>query len=261
MNKPIGIFDSGIGGLTVTREIVENLPNEDITYFGDTARVPYGSKSKETITRFSKEIVEFLLEKKVKLIVVACNTASTNALPELEKVYSNIPFVGVIQPAVDRALSIAKRVIGVIGTKATIESDVYPNTLGKRFKVVQKGCPLLVPIAEEGLFDKSFTKDIIDYYLKSLKREKVDTLILGCTHYPILKDLIGDVMGPGVNLVDSAIEVAKYVRELLAKNRIEARNRLPRYHFYFSDITRSQNKLVEKFFGRKVKLYKITLDM
>ncbi len=260
MNESIGIFDSGIGGLTVAREIIKELPNEDIIYFGDTARVPYGSKSKDTITRFSREIVEFLLEKRVKLIVVACNTASSNALPELEDYYSDIPFVGVIKPAVDKALSLARAVIGVIGTNATINSDVYLNALGQKFTIVQKACPLLVPIAEEGLGEKSFTREIVEFYLNPFKRRDVDTLILGCTHYPILKDVIGDVMGPKVNLIDSAIEVARYVRVLLNKNGLESAQRIPKHQFFFSDITGNQVDLVERFLGRKEELKSVTVE-
>ncbi|MCK4256993.1 glutamate racemase [candidate division WOR-3 bacterium] len=260
MTKPIGIFDSGIGGLTVAREIITTLPNEDVIYFGDTARVPYGSKSKETITRFSKEIVEFLLEKGVKLIVVACNTASSNALSELKSVYKNIPFVGVINPGVKKALSVANRVIGIIGTKATIGSGIYSTALGDRYMVIQKACPLLVPIVEEDLVEKPFTEKIVEFYLHSLKRERVDTLILGCTHYPMLKSVIQNAMGSEVKLVDSAVEVARFVRILLNKKDIKNDSRTPKYNFYFSDITGNQNTLVERFLGRKVELSKITLD-
>jgi len=259
MNKPIGIFDSGIGGLTVAREIIKTLPYEDIIYFGDTARVPYGSKSKETITRFSKEIVDFLLGKKVKLIVVACNTASSNALPELESNYKDIPFVGVVKPSVKKALSLAKRVIGVIGTRATIESGIYSTVLGDRFKIVQKSCPLFVPLVEEGFINTPFTREITEFYLNPLQKENVDALILGCTHYPMLKNVIGDVLGEEVNLVDSAVEVATFVGELLDTEGTKNSRRTPTYSFYFSDIPQNLSKMVDRFLGRKVEIEKIFL--
>lgn len=259
MNKPIGIFDSGIGGLTVVEEIIRTVPYEDIIYFGDTARVPYGSKSKETIIRFSKEIVEFLLEKEVKLIIVACNTASSNALPELQSIYNNIPFVGVVKPGVERALLLSKGVIGVIGTRATIESNLYSIALGDRFKIVQKACPLFVPLVEEGLTETPFAREIAEFYLNSLKKEYVDTLVLGCTHYPMLKIIIGDVMGDKINLVDSAVEVARFTGELLDKNCIKNKKRTPKYSFYFSDVPENLNNTVERFLGRKVQLKRVYL--
>jgi glutamate racemase len=259
MNRPIGIFDSGIGGLTVVREIIKTLPYEDIIYFGDTARVPYGSKSKETIIRFSKEIVEFLLYREVKLIVVACNTASSNALTELKTIYNGVPFVGVIKPGVEKALSIAKGVIGVIGTRATIESSIYSAALGNRFKIVQKPCPLFVPLVEEGLIETPFTREIVEFYLNPLKKKNVDALILGCTHYPMLKSVIHDVMGDKVNLVDSAVEVARFVGKLLDEDSMKNGKKTPKYGFYFSDIPENLSKTVEKFWGRKVELKKAYL--
>ncbi len=259
MNEPIGIFDSGIGGLTVAKELIRALPYEDIIYFGDTARVPYGSKSKDTIIRFSKEIVEFLLKKNVKLIVIACNTASSNALNSLKAKYREIPFVGVIKPAAERALLLARKTIGVIGTRATIESGIYSTILGKRFKITQKSCPLFVPLVEEGLTDEIFTKEIAKFYLDDLKKENIDTLILGCTHYPILKPIIRETMGEEVNLVDSAVETAKFVSKLLREKGKENFKRKPQYVFYFSDIANSMSETVERFLGRKVKIKKTIL--
>jgi len=260
MNKPIGIFDSGVGGLTVAREIMKALPYEDIIYLGDTARVPYGSKSKETIIRFSKEIVEFLTEREVKLIVVACNSASSNALLEIEKIYNNIPFVGVIRPGIDKALSLAKKVIGVIGTRATIESGIYSTALGAKFRVVQKPCPLFVPIVEEWLLDRPFTREIVEFYLKEQRKERVDTLILACTHYPLLKPVISDVMGEEVGIVDSAVEVARFVKMLLDKNGMRNKKRRPQYTFYFSDVPWFIDDMVERLLGRKVEIRKADFD-
>ncbi|OYD16252.1 glutamate racemase [candidate division WOR-3 bacterium JGI_Cruoil_03_44_89] len=259
MNRPIGIFDSGIGGLTVVKEIIKTLPYEDIIYFGDTARVPYGSKSRETIIRFSREIVEFLLERGVKVIVVACNTASSNALPELESLYNGTPFVGVIKPGVKRALSLARSVIGVIGTRATIESGIYSTALGDEFKIVQKPCSLFVPLVEEGLIETPFTMEIAKFYLNPLKKEHVDTLILGCTHYPMLKTVIHEVMGEGVDLVDSAVEVARFVGGLLDKGGTRNGRRIPDYSFYFSDMPGNLSEIVERFLGRSVELKNVYL--
>lgn len=261
MNKrPIGIFDSGVGGLTVASQIRKILPGEEIIYLGDTARVPYGTKSKETVTRFSKENAQFLLRFKVKLIVVACNTASSLSLPALIRSF-NVPIVGVIRPGVSKALEIAKAdAVGVIGTRATILSDAYARHLRREepaLKVISKPCPLLVPLVEEGWLDNSITLNIVKDYLDIFKKEKVKTLILGCTHYPLLKPIIKRVMGGGVKLIDSAEETAKVVKEILSKKGLLSNGRATRSHKYFvTDEPSAFKKVGERFLGRRIKSIK-----
>ena len=217
----IGVFDSGIGGLTVLKEIRKVLPNEKIFYFGDTARVPYGEKTKELITRYSKEIVEFLLEKKVSAIVVACNTATALALEELKKTFK-IPIVGVIKAGARTAISTTKSGnIGVIGTKATVNSKRYEEEIKKlseSVKVVAKACPLFVPAVEEGILDGKLVDQIIKTYLDDFEKE-IDTLILGCTHYPLLKSAIGKIY-TDLNIVDPARETALDLKEILEEKNL-----------------------------------------
>jgi glutamate racemase len=220
---PIGIFDSGVGGLTVTRQIHRALPNEDLVYLGDTARVPYGSKSPSTVVRFACEDTQFLLQQHVKAVVVACNTCSAWALPILEKKFP-VPVFGVITPGVVAALQASEtKRIGIIGTNATIRSKAYTNGIMARCetaKVFAKACPLLVPLVEEGWTNHVVTQTILRDYLTPMLRQKMDTLILGCTHYPLLKNAIRKVVGPDVALVDSAESCARYVREHLENRRL-----------------------------------------
>jgi glutamate racemase len=215
---PIGIFDSGVGGLTVVRQIHRVMPHEDLVYLGDTARVPYGTKSPSTVVRFSCEDTGFLLQQNVKAVVVACNTASAWALPTLQKRF-NVPIFGVILPGVRSALERTRTGrVGVIGTGATIRSKAYSNGLLARHdtvKVFTRACPLLVPLVEEGWMNHRVTREILREYLGPLRRRRIDTLILGCTHYPLLKPAIRAVMGPGVALVDSAESCARFVKERL----------------------------------------------
>ena len=212
----IGVFDSGIGGLTVLKEIRKVLPNEKIFYFGDTARVPYGEKTKELITRYSKEIVEFLLDKEVSAIVVACNTATALALEELRKTFK-IPIIGVIKAGAKTAINTTKSGnIGVIGTKATVNSKRYEEEIKKlseNVKVIAKACPLFVPAVEEGILDGKLVDQIIKTYLDDFEKE-IDTLILGCTHYPLLKSAIGKIY-TNLNIVDPARETALDLKEIL----------------------------------------------
>lgn len=233
---PIGVFDSGIGGLTVVRELRKVLPSEDIVYLGDTARVPYGTKSPGTVVRFAQEDTRFLVQQNVKAVVVACNTCSAWALPVLEKKF-NLPVFGVILPGVRAALdkSRAHR-IGIIGTSATIRSKAYANAILARSdsaQVFARACPLLVPLVEEGWTRHPVTATVLREYLQPLLARRIDTLILGCTHYPLLKPLIRKVTGPRVALVDSAESCAHYVRErlghlnLLAQKRRRAGTILP----------------------------------
>ncbi|HXJ60118.1 MAG TPA: glutamate racemase [Verrucomicrobiae bacterium] len=225
---PIGIFDSGIGGLTVVRQIRRVLPHEDLVYLGDTARVPYGTKSPSTVVRFSCEDTRFLLQQNVKAVVVACNTASAWALPTLQERFE-VPIFGVILPGVRAALerTHAGR-IGVIGTGATIRSKAYSNGLLARndaVKVFARACPLLVPLVEEGWLNHRVTREILGEYLGPLRRRRIDTLILGCTHYPLLKPAIRAVLGRGVALVDSAESCARFVRERLEHLQLLLRSR------------------------------------
>lgn len=255
-NSPIGIFDSGLGGLTVVKEIIRVLPHENIIYFGDTARVPYGTKSKKTIEKFSSQNTRFLTKFKVKLIVVACNTSSSLALNLLKRTFK-IPITGVIEPGAKQALLKTKNGrVGVIGTRATISSGVYQKALTgykRKIRVFAISCPLFVPLVEEGWLGKDVTKAIAYNYLKPLKSKKIDTLILGCTHYPLIKATIRKIMGPGVQLVDSAGAVASEVKCILDEKGLRAGGRRrPRYQFFVSDEPQFFSKEGSKFLGRKI---------
>lgn len=246
IKRAIGIFDSGIGGLTVAKEIIKYMPNEDIIYFGDTARVPYGNKSSDTIKKFSLEIANFLLTKNIKILVIACNTASSYALEYLQNMI-DIPIIGVIQPGAEAARKITKnKKIGVIGTKGTIASKSYEENLKKmdaKLRIFNKACPLFVPLVEEGWVDKEVSYLVTNEYLSKLKRKGIDTLILGCTHYPILKNVIARVMGKKIQIVDSAVETAIKVKQTLEEyNLLETDTlgmgySLGKYVFYVSDDT------------------------
>lgn len=239
---PIGVFDSGVGGLTVAREIMRQIPNEKIVYFGDTARVPYGSKSKETVTRFSRQIVRFLQSFQVKTIVVACNTASAYALDELER-ETEIPMIGVVKPGAKTAVEVTKNGrVGVIATDATIGSQIYTKyikELNKDVTIYGKACPLFVPLVEEGLWQDPVTDEIAGRYLAELIDIDIDTLILGCTHYPLIRSTLGKIMGEQVALVNPAYETARELKELLEQKGL-LNQELPRlganqYLFYVSD--------------------------
>ena len=254
--QPIGVFDSGIGGLTVVKALVEDLPSESIIYFGDTARVPYGTKSKTTIVRFSLENVEFLLRYGVKCIVIACNTSSSWALPTLRK-YFKVPIVGVIRPGALAAVRQTRnKRIGVIGTNATINSRAYEIAIERidpTIKVFSQSCPLFVPLVEEGWLNGSACREIAERYLDPLKRQRVDTLILGCTHYPLLAQTIRQILGPSVTLVDSAKQTATEVRGVLmgGDTLCDSRSR-PRYRFFVTDETQQFNRIGQRFLGQVV---------
>ena len=241
-NNPIGVFDSGVGGLTVAREIMRQLPNERIVYFGDTARVPYGSKSKETVTRYSGQIVRFLETQDVKAIVVACNTASAYALEELEKEV-DIPMIGVVKPGTRAALeATVNKKIGVIGTEATINSGIYSRYIKENdsdVTIIGKACPLFVPLVEEGLWEDPVTDEIARRYLTELVDSGIDTLILGCTHYPMLRSTVGKIVRQQVTLVNPAYETARELKALLAEQGLESEHRpelgTELYRFYVSD--------------------------
>lgn len=241
-DAPIGVFDSGVGGLTVVREIMRQMPNEKIIYFGDTARVPYGSKSKETVTRFSKQIVRFLQIHNVKTIVVACNTASAYAIEELEQEL-DIPIIGVVKPGAKMAVDKTQNGrIGVIATEATIGSGLYTKYiqgLRKDTVIYGKACPLFVPLVEEGLWQDPVTVEIARRYLTELIDLDIDTLILGCTHYPLIRSVIAQVMGEHVTLVNPAYETAIALRQLLEEHDLLQEQAPPLgsnpYQFYVSD--------------------------
>jgi len=252
--RPIGVFDSGVGGLTVVREIKKALPEEDIVYLGDTARVPYGTKSQKTIKKFAVEDVMFLLKHKVKLIVIACNTVSSVALNFLKETFPEIPIFGVVEPGVKEALRVTKSGnIGVIGTIATIKSGAHEKALlnaKEDLKVYTKPCPLFVPLAEEGITQGKIANDVISLYLHDLKG-KIDALILGCTHYPLLKKAIKGFMGSDVTLVDPAVEIAKTVKTFLEKNNLlnKAGGELS---IHLTDVPPHYKELIERFLGQKV---------
>ncbi len=262
--RPIGIFDSGVGGLTVVREILRQLPDENIIYFGDTARVPYGTKSAETVTRYSLEIADFLLSKNVKSIVVACNTASALALDALKKKYP-LPIPGVINPAVAKAVAATKsKKIAVIGTEATISSKAYQNEIKKRsgsVSVYAKSCPLLVSLVEEGWLNNKITMDVLRIYLKEIVSKKIDTLILGCTHYPLLKNAIAKTVGRNIKIIDSASSVVSELKELFASAELLSNDKNPKKIFYVSDSPERFRKIGERFLKTKFNdnIKKITL--
>ena len=225
MNAPIGVFDSGIGGLTVAKEIMRQIPGESLVYFGDTARVPYGSKSKNTVCKYSKQIAKFLLTQDVKAIVIACNTASA---------------LDVVQPGARMAAASTKNnKIGVIGTQSTIKSGIYESYLHKinpELTVVSKACPLFVPLVEEGLFEDRITEDVVSRYLHDMKEYEIDALVLGCTHYPLLRGVIGREMGESVKLVNPAYETAKSLKDLLKeKDLLNVSGEKPEHKFFVSD--------------------------
>ena len=239
MNAPIGVFDSGVGGLTVVRELVRQLPNENVIYFGDTARVPYGSKSKETVLKFSRQIVRFLMTKNVKAIVVACNTASALALEDMRDELS-VPVIGVVRPGAKMAAEVTNtKSVGVIATDATIKSHIYNDyirQLDPSVTVVGKAYPLFVPLVEEGLLEDRITDDMVDRYLSELKQYNVDALVLGCTHYPLLINPIKRYMGDEVTLVNPAYETAKDLKKLLEANSLlNTDSKKATYDFYVSD--------------------------
>ena len=238
-NRSIGVFDSGLGGLTAVKQIMRELPDESIVYFGDTGRVPYGTRSEETIIKYSKNDVNFLIEKGVKLIVVACGTVSSVALETLKKEYA-IPIIGVVESAVIAAISATKnKKIGIIGTPGTIKSGAYERLIKEKSpdaETFSAACPLFVPLVENGHFDTEVAKLVIKEYLEPIKESGADTLILGCTHYPLLEKSIGEFMGDGVTLINAGAEVAKLLKAYFAKSGMECdKSEKKSYRYYVSD--------------------------
>jgi len=254
--RPIGVFDSGIGGLTVAAALRELLPAENIFYIGDTARVPYGGKTQGTIERYSIEISGLLLAEQAKMIVVACNTASALAVPRLQEILK-VPVVGVIQPGAKAAVAATRNgKIGVIGTKATVHSRAYERAIHEvnpDLQVISKPCPLLVPLIEEGWLDDAITDQVIRRYLEKLIREDIDTLVLGCTHYPLLTTAIKKFVGPEIRLVDSAQNCALAVRELLKMEKMAApKTHLGRLHVALTDASDGFLRVAEEALGLQV---------
>jgi glutamate racemase len=253
---PIGVFDSGMGGLTVVRELMKQLPSESIIYFGDTARVPYGPKSPDTVLRYSREITSYLRGQGVKALVIACNTATAHALPALREEFQ-LPIVGVIEPGARAAAGATKTGhIGVIGTAGTIRSRAYEKEIMKLLpeaQVTAQACALFVPLVEEGWLDTEPTRAIARNYLAPVVAAKVDTLVLGCTHYPLIKTVIGNVVGRNVRLIDSAHETAREVGEILRANGLE--NDVPngaRYRFIASDAPDTFLSMGQRFLGSAI---------
>ena len=256
---PIGIFDSGIGGLTVANAIRKILPNEQLIYFGDTAHMPYGDKSPEAIKFYSLKIAKFLLDKQCKVIVIACNTASSHAFHELLHFLGDqVPIINVIDPVVDMMVKKGQdKKIGVIGTKSTIRSDIY----AKKFKaenpdieVSSLATPLLAPMIEEGFFDNNISKTVINSYLSSSKLKKIDSLILACTHYPLIKPEISSFYKGKVNIINTAEIVAQHVKDRLADLKLLNDEPAKKHQFFVSDYTPSFAKSTRLFFGEKINL-------
>ena len=261
-NLPIGIFDSGVGGLTVYKALHERLPNERFVYLGDTARVPYGTKSLATVERYAVENAKFLEAHGIKMLVVACNTASALALPAIRRAV-NVEVVGVIEPGARAAVTLATdNRIGVIATEATVQSHAYRyaiSVIDQAATIIERPCPLFVSLAEEGWADSTVALDVAREYLKDISSQSVSTLVLGCTHYPILRKVIGEVVGPGVTLIDSGEATAAEVKTFLKKSELAHSDTSALYeerhlcddldHFYVTDAARRFAKVAERFLG------------
>lgn len=263
--SPIGLFDSGIGGLSVARQVMQMLPNENIVYFGDTARVPYGTKSPETVIGYSLQAAAFLRSQGVKLIIIACNTASAVALQAVQ-LASDVPVIGVIQPGAAAAVMVTRNSrVGVIGTQGTVQSLAYQNAITdivSSISVLAQPCPLFVTLAEEGHIYHPGTLIFAREYLHPLLRQSIDTLILGCTHYPLLQPSISEVCGTAVTLIDPGIATAQEAFRLLeASNMLNTSSSLPRYEYYLTDLPLKFIEVGERFLGRKLDhVHRVQLD-
>jgi glutamate racemase len=254
--KPIGVFDSGIGGLTVVHALLRELPNENIVYFGDTARVPYGPKSPQVVREYAAQDVDFLMAKDIKMVVIACNTVSAVALDVVQK-RARMPVVGVIIPGAGAAAAATrKRRVGVIGTIATVNSNAYTNAIqqiDRQVQVFSRACPLFVPLAEEGWIDHKVTELVAKEYLFPFKLEKIDTLILGCTHYPVLRNAIRSAVEPNVTLIDSGSATAAEVSRVLDENGLRnSSTDRPNLQFFVSDFPSKFTEIGERFLGQKM---------
>jgi len=253
-DNPIGVFDSGIGGLTVVRALMERLPFENIIYFGDTARVPYGVKSVETISSYARQITEFLVQQQVKVLIVACNTMSAVAFQVIEDM-SPVPVLGVVDAGASRAVAEThNKCVGVIGTPATINSNAYARAISKHdpeIRIFSQSCPLFVPLVEEGWLDHQVTRLTAQEYLKPVVAQNIDTLVLGCTHYPLLKPLLQEILGDKIRLVDSARAIAEETGELLSGKDLRIRQQKPpEYRYYVTDVPIRFQGIGERFLGR-----------
>lgn len=257
-NAPIGIFDSGIGGLTVVRAVMDALPNEDIIYFGDTARVPYGIKSVETVKQYAVQITEFLMTQKVKMILIACNTVTAAAEAEVRAAAGDVPVLGVIEAGAIAALQAQQRHhrIAVIGTLATVGSGAYQTSLQKldpKVQVFSKACSLLVPLAEEGWTDNGIAELTLRNYLEDIRGMNIDSLILGCTHYPLFKDTIERVLdNADVSIIDSAVSIADMAKKVLGELNLMNTIHDPSFNCYVSDKPQRFQQLAERFLGKKI---------
>jgi glutamate racemase len=254
-NRPIGVFDSGVGGLTVVRSLSKVLPNESIYYVGDTARVPYGNKSKSSIIKFSEQITKWLLKQDCKIIVIACNSASSLALNHL-KSHLLTSIIGVIEPGIKSALKNTKsKKIGVLGTRATINSSIYFKKfkeIDKKISVFSKACPLLVPLVEEGFISGHIPLSICNHYLNKFKKIEIDTLILACTHYPLLASIISQVLGPSIKLIDSSLATADEVKTILKENDLLSNRDVKEVKCYVTDYTKTFKTIVDRFFKSNI---------
>lgn len=254
--RPIAVFDSGLGGLTVVKALHTHLPNENIIYFGDTARVPYGNKSQDLIQKYSAEIAKFLIQKDAKLIIVACNTATALALDYLKEKFDT-PIIGVIDPGAEAAQTITKnKKIGIIGTLATIRSGAYEKALSQldsAFQSFSKPCPLFVPLIEEGWITGDVPAQVANTYLSELIQNKIDTLILGCTHYPLLEPILTDIVGDNIQIVDSAETTAIYARhQLESRQLLNNENEIGKLENYVTDLPVRFKRVARQFLGREI---------
>lgn len=256
-NRPIGVFDSGLGGLTAVREILQIMPNEHVVYFGDTGRVPYGTRSRETIIKYARQDAGFLLSKEVKMVIAACGTVSSVASEVCQQI--PVPFTGVVEPtALAASLATRNQRVGVIGTTATILSGSYRralNALNLDIQVFEQDCPLFVPLVENGFADPDdpVAQLVAERYLTPLKQHNIDTLIMGCTHYPILREVIGKVMGREVTLIDSGRETAHYAAEMLRReDALCGKDQQPDSQFYVSDRVEGFSKAASVFLGQNI---------
>ncbi|MFZ5969162.1 MAG: glutamate racemase [Bacillota bacterium] len=255
-NRPIGIFDSGVGGLTAVPHIMRELPSERFIYFGDTARTPYGSKAKSTIKNFTMQIADFLVHKNVKMLVIACNTITSTCLEDLQAYYPNLPIVGIIEPAAKKISMTcsARHRIGIIGTKATIHQRAYINAITRynpQLRIYESPCPIFVPLIEEGIIDNPIMELSVKYYLDEfVDNYQLDTLVLGCTHYPLIRQII-ERLYPQLKIVDPSFEIVESVKETLMKHNILAHQSAYQNIFYASDLSENFMNMISSIFGKE----------
>lgn len=263
-NRPIGIFDSGVGGLTVVKEVIRELPFEETIYFGDTARVPYGTKSKETVTKFSSQIIRFLKSKDVKAVIIACNTVSSNCYEELKEEFSELPIIEVVGPGVESCVKTTKNnIVGIIGTEATVRSGAYEKRIKEikpEIEVYSKACPLFVQLAEEGWTNNEVTKKTAEIYLKELVERGIDSIILGCTHYPLLKACIGETVGENVKIVNPAAVTAKRMKKYLQTNNMLNDGNTEKHTFYVSDNSEKFSTICSVTLKNKYNAVKVDIE-